>query len=119
MEPEKRLTQNTVAPPEGEGADIDMAVVVSAGQNEIEQMAKLGIDIVPHRKRINDEKLDEKFKDPNDPLRLVFVEQWEDQDALAAHFQKAESRAFVRALRDLLAEPAAIEIYRAEPLQMG
>lgn len=51
----------------------DMAVVVSAGQNEIEQMAKLGIDIVPHRKRVNDEKLDEKFKDPNDPLRLVFV----------------------------------------------
>jgi len=51
----------------------DMAVVVSAGQNEIEQMAKLGIDILPHRKRINDEKLDEKFKDPNDPLRLVFV----------------------------------------------
>jgi len=47
--------------------------VVSAGQNEIEQMAKLGLDIVPHRKRINDEKLDEKFKDPNDPLRLVFV----------------------------------------------
>ena len=51
----------------------DMAVVVSAGQNEIEQMATLGIDIMPHRKRINDEKLDEKFKDPNDPLRLVFV----------------------------------------------
>ncbi len=51
----------------------DMAVVVSAGQNEIEQMAKLGIDIVPHRKRINEEKLDEKFKDSNDPLRLVFV----------------------------------------------
>ncbi|HCI12440.1 MAG TPA: deoxyribonuclease HsdR [Gallionellaceae bacterium] len=51
----------------------DMAVVVSAGQNEIEQMAKLDIDIVPHRKRINDEKLDDKFKDPNDPLQLVFV----------------------------------------------
>ena len=31
--------------------ETDMAVVVSAGQNEIEQMAKLGIDIVPHRKR--------------------------------------------------------------------
>ncbi len=51
----------------------DMAVVVSAGQNEIEQMAKLGIDILPHRKRMNEEKLDEKFKDPGDPLRLVFV----------------------------------------------
>ena len=53
--------------------DTDMAVVVSPGQNEIEQMAKLGIDIVPHRKRMNEERLDEKFKDTNDPLRLVFV----------------------------------------------
>lgn len=53
--------------------DTDMAVVVSPGQNEIEQMAGLGIDIVPHRKRMNDEKLDEKFKDTADPLRLVFV----------------------------------------------
>lgn len=51
----------------------DMAVVVSPGQNEIEQMARLGIDIVSHRKRMNEEKLDEKFKDTNDPLRLVFV----------------------------------------------
>ncbi|MFA6061893.1 MAG: type I restriction endonuclease subunit R [Gallionella sp.] len=53
--------------------DTDMAVVVSPAQNEIEQMAKLGMDIVPHRKRMNDERLDEKFKDTNDPLRLVFV----------------------------------------------
>jgi type I restriction enzyme R subunit len=51
----------------------DMALVVSPGQNEIAQMQKLGLDIVPHRKRMNDESLDEKFKDPNDPLRLVFV----------------------------------------------
>jgi len=51
----------------------DMALVVSPGQNEIEQMKKLGLDIVPHRQRANDEALDEKFKDPEDPLRLVFV----------------------------------------------
>jgi type I restriction enzyme R subunit len=51
----------------------DMAVVVSPGQNEIEQMAKLGIDIVPHRKRMNEEELAEKFKATDDPLRLVFV----------------------------------------------
>ncbi|MHB1244870.1 MAG: type I restriction endonuclease subunit R [Sulfuriferula sp.] len=53
--------------------DTDMAVVVSAGQNEIEHMAKLGIDIVPHRKRMNEEDLAEKFKAPDNPLRLVFV----------------------------------------------
>jgi type I restriction enzyme, R subunit len=51
----------------------DMAVVVSPGQNEVEQLAKLGLDIVPHRKRMNSEPLDEKFKDPDDPLRIAFV----------------------------------------------
>lgn len=51
----------------------DMALIVSPGQNEIEQMKKLGLDIAPHRKRMNDQALDEKFKDPTDPLRLVFV----------------------------------------------
>jgi type I restriction enzyme R subunit len=48
-----------------------MALIVSAGQNEIEQMKKLGLDIAPHRKRMNDEALDEKFKEAKDPLRLV------------------------------------------------
>jgi type I restriction enzyme R subunit len=51
----------------------DMALIVSPGQNEIEQMKKAGLDIAPHRKRMNDEALDEKFKDSDDPLRLVFV----------------------------------------------
>ncbi|MBI5710280.1 MAG: type I restriction endonuclease subunit R [Candidatus Eisenbacteria bacterium] len=51
----------------------DMALIVSPGQNEIEQMRKLGLDIAPHRKRMNDDPLDEKFKDPEDPLRLVFL----------------------------------------------
>ena len=53
----------------------DMAVVVSPGQNEIEQMKKLGIDIVPHRRRMKESQpgLDEKFKDSDDPLRIVFV----------------------------------------------
>jgi type I restriction enzyme R subunit len=51
----------------------DMALIVSPGQNEIAQMQGLGLDIVPHRKRMNAEAMDEKFKDPADPLRLVFL----------------------------------------------
>jgi len=51
----------------------DMALIVSPAQNEIEQMKKLGLEIVPHRQRMNEEELDEKFKDTEDPLRLVFV----------------------------------------------
>jgi type I restriction enzyme R subunit len=51
----------------------DMAVVVSQSQNEIADMQTLGLDIAPHRKRMADEDLDERFKDPDDPFRLVFV----------------------------------------------
>ena len=53
----------------------DMALIVSPSQNEVAQMQKLGLNIVPHRKRMNEEDppLDEKFKDPKDLLRLVFV----------------------------------------------
>jgi type I restriction enzyme R subunit len=53
----------------------DMAVIVSPGQNEIAQMKALGLDIEPHRKRMNESQpgLDERFKDTEDPLRLVFV----------------------------------------------
>jgi len=53
----------------------DMAVIVSPAQNEIEQMKTLGLDIKPHRIRMNESqpRLDEKFKDTEDPLRLVFV----------------------------------------------
>ena len=53
----------------------DMAVIVSPAQNEIQQMNALGLNIEPHRRRMNESKpaLDEKFKDTTDPLRLVFV----------------------------------------------
>jgi len=53
----------------------DMAVIVSAAQNEIADMAALGLDIEPHRRRLttSDPPLDQRFKDPTDPLRLVFV----------------------------------------------
>jgi type I restriction enzyme, R subunit len=51
----------------------DMAVVVSQSQNELAHLDALGLDIRPHRIRMNTEDLAEKFKDPDDRLRLVFV----------------------------------------------
>jgi len=53
--------------------ETDMAVVVSQGQNEIQEMSEKGLDIRPHRKRIVEEDLETKFKNPDDPFRLVFV----------------------------------------------
>ena len=51
----------------------DMAVVVSQGQNEIAELERHGLNIRPHRARMNTEQLDERFKDSEDPLRIVFV----------------------------------------------
>jgi len=51
----------------------DMAVVVSQAQNEIEDMKAKGLDIAPHRKRMLKEDMDIKFKDADDPFRIVFV----------------------------------------------
>jgi type I restriction enzyme R subunit len=51
----------------------DMAVVVSQGQNEVEDLKMKGLEIAPHRQRMLKEDLDEKFKDAGDNLRLVFV----------------------------------------------
>src|SRR5579872_5325215 len=51
----------------------DMAVVVSQGQNEVADMHAKGLDIRPHRRRMLAEDLESKFKDADDPLRLVFV----------------------------------------------
>ncbi len=51
----------------------DMAVVVSQSQNEIAHLERQGLDIRPHRARMNTEDLAERFKAADDPLRLVFV----------------------------------------------
>ncbi|MFN9372062.1 MAG: type I restriction endonuclease subunit R, partial [Planctomycetaceae bacterium] len=51
----------------------DMAVVISSQQNEVDEFKKRGIDIKPHRERMVREDLETKFKNPDDPFRLVFV----------------------------------------------
>jgi quinol monooxygenase YgiN len=51
--------------------------------------------------------------DCENPLRLVFIEQWVDRAALSAHFAVPASRNFVRALQPLAAAASTIEIYDA------
>ncbi len=53
--------------------ETDMAVVVSQSQNEIADLREAGLEIAPHRRRMIEEDLDERFKDSGDRFRLVFV----------------------------------------------
>ena len=59
-------------------SNVEMAVVVSEEANENEKFAEKGLDISIHRKKMKEltpEGLDieDRFKDPNDKLQLVFV----------------------------------------------
>jgi quinol monooxygenase YgiN len=55
--------------------------------------------------------------DCENPLRLVFIEQWADRAALLAHFAVPASRDFVRALQPLAAAATTIELYDATKLE--
>ena len=56
--------------------------------------------------------------DAENPLRLVFFEEWADRDALRAHFAVPASGAFVRAATALAAGPPAMAIFEAEPIRL-
>ncbi len=51
----------------------EMAVVISQEQNEIARFEKWGIDIRPHREKMEKRELDKEFRDPDNPFRIVFV----------------------------------------------
>jgi type I restriction enzyme R subunit len=53
--------------------ETEMAVVISEEQGEVAKFREHGLDIRPHRRLLKTEDLDERFKDPEDPFRLVFV----------------------------------------------
>jgi quinol monooxygenase YgiN len=55
--------------------------------------------------------------DCENPLRLVFFEQWTDRAALLTHFGVQASRDFVRALQSLAAAATTIEIYDATKVE--
>lgn len=51
----------------------EMAVVISQEQNEIQTFNKWNLDIKYHRAKMEKRELDKEFKDPKNPLRVVFV----------------------------------------------
>ena len=51
----------------------EMAVVISQEQNEIQTFEKWGLNIRPHREKMEKRELDKEFKDAADPFRVVFV----------------------------------------------
>ena len=53
--------------------ETEMCVVISQEQNEIQTFKKWGLDILPHRAKMEKRELDKEFKDSKNPFRVVFV----------------------------------------------
>lgn len=53
--------------------ETEMCVVISQEQNEIQTFQKWGLDITPHRAKMESRELDKEFRKPHTPFRVVFV----------------------------------------------
>ncbi|MCF0222945.1 MAG: type I restriction endonuclease subunit R, partial [Fibrobacter sp.] len=53
--------------------ETEMAVVISQEQNEIQTFKKWGLDISPHRTKMEKRELDKEYKDSKNKLRVAFV----------------------------------------------
>ncbi len=90
---------------------------VTAREDSLGEVRKLSLEHV-HRSRKEPGCISHAAHvDCENPLRLVFIEQWTDRAALLAHFTVPSSRNFVRALQPLAAAAPTIEIYDAARVQ--
>ncbi len=91
---------------------------IQAKADGIDEVLALSLEHV-HRSRAEPGcLLHTVHQDVEDPLRVVFVEHWQDADALRAHFALPASSAFVKALTDLVTETPALDLYDASPTRL-
>ena len=87
---------------------------VTAREDSFDEVRRLSLEHV-HRSRLEPGCLSHAVHiDCENPLRLVFFEQWADRAALGTHFAVPASRDFVRALKPLAAGASTIEILDAQ-----
>lgn len=91
---------------------------VQAKADRIDEVLALSLE---HVRRARNEPgclLHSVHQDVEDPQRVVFVEHWQDADALRAHFAVPESSAFVAGLTDLVAGSPTLDIFDATPARL-
>jgi quinol monooxygenase YgiN len=86
---------------------------VTARNDSFDEVRRLSLEHV-HRSRTEPGCISHAVHiDCEDPLKLVFFEQWADRAALLTHFAVPASRNFVKQLQSIAAAATTIEIYDA------
>ena len=85
----------------------------------LDEMLRLSVEHV-HRSRLEPGCIAHAVsQDVEQPLRLVFVEQWADQPALEVHFSVPESRFFAKALYKLSGQAPHMQVFEARSLPIA
>src|SRR5213080_2567621 len=84
---------------------------VTTRADSFDEVRKLSLEHI-HRSRTEPGCISHAVHvDCENPLKLVFIEQWADRAALLTHFAVPASRDFVKALQSLASAATTIEIY--------
>jgi quinol monooxygenase YgiN len=90
---------------------------VTAREDSFDEVLKLSLEHV-RRSRTEPGCISHAVHvDCENPIRLVFFEQWADRTALLAHFAVPASRDFVHSLQKLADQATTIELYDATRLE--
>ena len=90
---------------------------VTAREDSFNEVSRLSLEHVRRSRQETGCISHAVHTDCENPLRLVFIEQWADRAALLAHFAVPASREFVAGLRPLAAAAATLELYDATRLE--
>lgn len=90
---------------------------VTAKSDTIAEMTRASLEHV-HRSRREPGCISHDVSvDADNPLKLHFIERWQDEAALKTHFAVKESRVFWRTLQSLAADPGAMHIYQTSEIK--
>ena len=86
---------------------------ILARPESVDELAALSLDHVRRSRTEPGCVMHAVHRDVENPLRLLFVEEWADRAALATHFAVPASIAFARAVVKLAAQPPEMKVYDA------
>lgn len=91
---------------------------IQARPESIDELLALSLEHVRRSRREPGCRSHAVHRDVENPLQLVFLEEWEDRAALAAHFAVPASRAFVKAASALAVGAPSLNIFEATPVSL-
>jgi quinol monooxygenase YgiN len=91
---------------------------VLARPETIDDVTTQSLDHVHRSRQESGCLLHSVHRDVENPLRLVFLEHWRDQESLRAHFNVDASRDFAHNLTALAAAPPEISVYDASLVKL-